>query len=219
MPARRRSSTCPRHSTNPSGWPRARTCRPRCRFSAPPSARCRTARRTGGRRPPRRSIPSTSRRQACSSRRNPGGSAVNVIQPVFDGGQRRAAKSLRDVSVQQSKLAMTDLEIRARSEVRLAQEQIRSLQRRSADGASGGGAVERGAAHHDLGLRGRRDDEHRGHRRAASGPRCRDGHRARRRRRPSRATQLARRARPVPEIAPPTRSPRRPRRTRSSLFF
>jgi outer membrane protein TolC len=53
---------------------------------------------------------------------------VNVIQPIFDGGQRRAAKSLRDVSVQQSKLAMTDLQIRARSEVRLAQESLRSLQ-------------------------------------------------------------------------------------------
>ena len=63
-------------------------------------------------------------------------------QPVYDAGQRRALRALRDVTLDQSKLELTDIQIRARSEVRLAQEVVagsdRALaaSRRSADTAN-----------------------------------------------------------------------------------
>jgi outer membrane protein TolC len=55
--------------------------------------------------------------------------AVTLSQPVFEGGQRRATRRLRELTLDQSRLAMTGLEIQARSEVRIAQEAVRSLDR------------------------------------------------------------------------------------------
>jgi len=63
-------------------------------------------------------------------------------QPVYDAGQRRSLRALRDVTLDQSKIELTDIQIRARSEVRLAQEVVagsdRALtaSRRSADTAN-----------------------------------------------------------------------------------
>jgi outer membrane protein TolC len=54
---------------------------------------------------------------------------VTLSQPVFEGGQRRATRRLRELTLDQSRLAMTGLEIQARSEVRIAQEAVRSLDR------------------------------------------------------------------------------------------
>jgi multidrug efflux system outer membrane protein len=54
---------------------------------------------------------------------------VSATQPLFDGGQRRAAKRVRQTAVDESKLAFTGLQIQARSEVRIAQESVRSLDR------------------------------------------------------------------------------------------
>jgi outer membrane protein TolC len=55
--------------------------------------------------------------------------SLNLTQSIFEGGQRRAAKALRSVSFDQTKLQLTDLEIRAKSEVRVAQDSLRSLER------------------------------------------------------------------------------------------
>jgi len=55
--------------------------------------------------------------------------SLSLSQSIFEGGQRRAAKALRAVSFDQTKLQLTDLEIRARSEVRVAQDTLRSLER------------------------------------------------------------------------------------------
>jgi outer membrane protein TolC len=55
--------------------------------------------------------------------------SLNLSQSIFEGGQRRAAKALRAVSFDQTKLQLTDLEIRARAEVRVAQDSLRSFER------------------------------------------------------------------------------------------
>ena len=54
---------------------------------------------------------------------------VSFSQPIFEGGQKRAVLHLRELQVEQSKLALTDVELRARSEVRIAQESLQSYQR------------------------------------------------------------------------------------------
>ena len=54
---------------------------------------------------------------------------VNFSQPVFDGGQRRGQKRFREADFNASRLALQGLQIQARSEVRLAQETVRSTQR------------------------------------------------------------------------------------------
>jgi len=54
---------------------------------------------------------------------------VSAVQPLFDGGQRRAQKRVRQTAVDQSKFALTGLQIQARSEVRIAQEAVQSLDR------------------------------------------------------------------------------------------
>ncbi|MEO8484630.1 MAG: TolC family protein [Acidobacteriota bacterium] len=54
---------------------------------------------------------------------------VSAVQPLFDGGQRRAQKRIRQTSVDQSRFALTGLQIQARSEVRIAQEAVQSLGR------------------------------------------------------------------------------------------
>jgi len=54
---------------------------------------------------------------------------VAVTQPVFEGGQRKAQRLLREITLDQTKITLTDLEIRARSEIRVAQESLRSRER------------------------------------------------------------------------------------------
>lgn len=54
---------------------------------------------------------------------------VNFSQPVFDGGLRRGQKRFREASYNASRLALQGLQIQARSEVRVAQETVRSSQR------------------------------------------------------------------------------------------
>jgi outer membrane protein TolC len=58
---------------------------------------------------------------------------VAVSQPIFDGGQRAATRRLREVTLDQSRVSLSALEIRARSEVGLAQAAVRS---REAAGAA-----------------------------------------------------------------------------------
>jgi outer membrane protein TolC len=58
---------------------------------------------------------------------------VAVSQPIFDGGQRAATRRLREVTLDQSRVSLSALEIRARSEVGLAQAAGRS---REAAGAA-----------------------------------------------------------------------------------
>ncbi|HEY0285266.1 MAG TPA: TolC family protein [Vicinamibacterales bacterium] len=54
---------------------------------------------------------------------------VNFSQPVFDGGLRRGQKRSREADFNASRLALQGLQIQARSEVRIAQETVRSSQR------------------------------------------------------------------------------------------
>ncbi len=52
-----------------------------------------------------------------------------VSQPIFEGGRIRANRALRAVNVEQSKLAFTQIQIQARSDVRLADESVKSFER------------------------------------------------------------------------------------------
>jgi outer membrane protein len=54
---------------------------------------------------------------------------VSFSQPIFDGGQRRGQRRFREAAAQASRMALTGLQIQARSEVRLAQETVRSTER------------------------------------------------------------------------------------------
>jgi outer membrane protein TolC len=54
---------------------------------------------------------------------------VNFSQPLFDAGQRRGVRRFREANVNAARLAVQGLQIQARSEVRLAQETVRSTQR------------------------------------------------------------------------------------------
>jgi outer membrane protein TolC len=54
---------------------------------------------------------------------------VNFSQPIFDSGQRRAIKRLRETDLNVARLAVTGLQISARSEVRLAQDTVRTSER------------------------------------------------------------------------------------------
>jgi outer membrane protein TolC len=54
---------------------------------------------------------------------------VNFSQPLFDGGQRRGLRRFREANFNASRLAVQGLQIQARSEVRLAQETVRSTER------------------------------------------------------------------------------------------
>ena len=49
---------------------------------------------------------------------------VNFTQPIFDSGERKGLKRVREANYNVSRLALTGLQIQARSEVRLAQETI-----------------------------------------------------------------------------------------------
>lgn len=54
---------------------------------------------------------------------------ITATQAIFEGGQRKAALRLREITLDQSKIARSDLEVRARSQVRLAQESVLSRER------------------------------------------------------------------------------------------
>jgi multidrug efflux system outer membrane protein len=55
--------------------------------------------------------------------------SVSVTQPLFDGGERRAVRLLRENALENVRLALTETEIRARSEVRIARDALESLDR------------------------------------------------------------------------------------------
>ena len=55
--------------------------------------------------------------------------AVNFSQPMFDGGLRRGQRRFREANVNTARLAVQGLQIRARSEVRVAQESVRRTER------------------------------------------------------------------------------------------
>lgn len=61
---------------------------------------------------------------------------IAASQSIFDGGQRRTARRLRELTLDQSRIALTAIEIRARSEVRIAQESVRSFERALASARS-----------------------------------------------------------------------------------
>jgi outer membrane protein TolC len=54
---------------------------------------------------------------------------ATFTQPIFEGGQQRIVRDLRELQVQQTKIALSNVMIRARSEIRVAQEAIQSSQR------------------------------------------------------------------------------------------
>ena len=54
---------------------------------------------------------------------------VTFSQPIFDSGERSGQKRVREASYNVSRLALTELQIQARSEVRLAQETMRRSER------------------------------------------------------------------------------------------
>ena len=54
---------------------------------------------------------------------------VNFSQPLFDGGQRKGLRRMRQSNFNAARLAVAGLQIQARSEVRLAQETVRSSER------------------------------------------------------------------------------------------
>ena len=54
---------------------------------------------------------------------------VTFSQPIFDGGQRRGQKVFREANFNAAQLAVRGLQIQARSEVRQAQDAVRSTQR------------------------------------------------------------------------------------------
>jgi outer membrane protein len=49
--------------------------------------------------------------------------------PIFDGGSRRVAKRQREIAVQTARIQLTDVELRARSELRAAQAAVESSER------------------------------------------------------------------------------------------
>jgi len=54
---------------------------------------------------------------------------LNFTQPLFDGGERKGLRRFRESEFNTSRLAFTGLQIQARSEVRIAQEALRSNER------------------------------------------------------------------------------------------
>ena len=54
---------------------------------------------------------------------------LTFSQPVFEGGQRRAARALRQVTLDQSRLATSLLELQAESDIRVAQASFESAER------------------------------------------------------------------------------------------
>ena len=118
-----------RSTWNPRGWRHVPTSASSPRPSAPPIASGATASRTSSPPASRRSIRRRSRRPERSTRRAAGASSCSFSQPIFDGGQRRGLRRFREAAFNTSRLALQGLQIQARSEVRLAQETVRSTER------------------------------------------------------------------------------------------
>jgi outer membrane protein TolC len=57
---------------------------------------------------------------------------ISSTHPIYEGGQRKIAYRMRQISLEQANIQMTALEIRAQSEVRLAQEAVRTRERAAA---------------------------------------------------------------------------------------
>ena len=55
--------------------------------------------------------------------------SISFSQPIYDGGQRRGLRQFREAAARASEFALTSTQIQARSEVRLAQEVVRSNER------------------------------------------------------------------------------------------
>jgi HAE1 family hydrophobic/amphiphilic exporter-1 len=55
--------------------------------------------------------------------------SINLAQPIYDGGERRAMRNLRESNLQASTLSLEQLQIQARSEVRVAREAVSYLER------------------------------------------------------------------------------------------
>ena len=100
---------------------------------------------------------------------------LNFTQPLFDGGVRKGLRRFRESEFNTSRLAFTGLQIQARSEVRIAQEALRSNERVLASLRSAAQQADEVLEDHDVCVRGRRDHEPRSDRRAAPGPRRRFG--------------------------------------------
>jgi outer membrane protein TolC len=54
---------------------------------------------------------------------------VQFTQPIFDSGQRKSVRRLRETDLNVSRLALTGLQTQARSEVRMAQDTVRTNER------------------------------------------------------------------------------------------
>jgi HAE1 family hydrophobic/amphiphilic exporter-1 len=54
---------------------------------------------------------------------------INAFQPLYDAGERRATRRLREAALQSSALSLEQLQIQARSEVRVAREAVTYLER------------------------------------------------------------------------------------------
>ena len=116
--------------SNEAGWMAfGPTCGSSSRRNARPIACGATVPKTGFPPPSRRSIRRRWYRRAFSARTRSWRFVVNFSQPVFDGGLRRGQRRFREANFNASRLALQGLQIQARSEVRLAQETVRSTQR------------------------------------------------------------------------------------------
>lgn len=54
---------------------------------------------------------------------------VSFAQPIYEGGLRRSTARLRELEVERTKIDRTDLELKARSEVRVAQQSVQGYER------------------------------------------------------------------------------------------
>jgi multidrug efflux system outer membrane protein len=63
--------------------------------------------------------------------------SISMTQPIFDGGERRAVRRVRQSALESTRLAFTETAIRARSEVRIARDALQSLERALATARTG----------------------------------------------------------------------------------
>ena len=99
--------------------------------------------------------------------------AINFSQPIFDSGQRRAVKNLREADLNVSRLALTEpadsIAIGGPARPGHRSNQRARTQQPSHGRPAGAGSAE----HHEFRVSGRRDDQPRSDRRTAPGARCR----------------------------------------------
>jgi len=55
--------------------------------------------------------------------------SISFVQPIYEGGLRRAVLGVRQLEVEQSRIGVSAIVLRARSEIRTAQEAVRSSER------------------------------------------------------------------------------------------